>query len=265
VAAVARHREQDPVHRAGNGGGEEVSGSRRSRRGLALGLAALTLLLSGCVYLRLLEIKQQLGKFDEFFTLQTHDGLALVCQTPVLRTSDIRWIGLGPEKIKTLGHAQQWQVRWIKQLPQGVTEKTEFDIVLEMTFADDKLSRIAIPERYFAVMPKAFLVGVIKSLGRGKIDKMGKKIEAQISAAEIAAARPNLPAIDKLLGVPSEERVEGTSTVVRYRYTPVTKESRAGVFDMHLTFDTNSGELLKWQGFTPVGKIGFDFSGDRRK
>jgi hypothetical protein len=231
----------------------------------ALLLAFCALLLGGCVYLRLLEVKQQLGKFDEFFALQTQEGLALVCQTPVLRTSDIRWIGLHPESTKKLGQAEQWRVRWVKQLPEGMTEETEFDIVLELSFANDKLSRVAIPERYFAVMPKQFLVGVIKSLGRGKIDKTGKRIDAEVSAAEIAAARPKLPAIDKLLGKPSEEREEGPATIVRYRYVPATKESRAGVFDMHLTFHTKSGELLKWQGFTPVGKIGFDFSGGRAK
>ncbi len=236
---------------------------RGTRLVLAFGAVTLALLLGGCVYLRLLELKQQLGKFDEFFALQTTDGLAIVCQVPVLRTDDVRWIGLKPEQVKTLGHAEQWRVRWVKQLPAGITEKIEFDIVLELGFADGKLSRIAIPERYFAVMPKVFLIGVIKSLGRGRIDKSNKKIEASVSAAEIAAARPKLPAIDKLLGVPSEERVEGTNTVVRYRYVPSTKESRAGVFDMHLTFDTKSGELLKWQGFTPVGKIGFDFAADR--
>ncbi len=231
---------------------------------LALGVAALTLLLSGCVYLRLLELKQQLGKFDDFFVLHTSDGLALICQSPVLRTSDVRWIGLKPEHTKKLGHAEQWQVRWVKQLPEGVTEKLEFDITLELGFADDKLTRVAIPERYFAVMPKTFLVGVIKSLGKGKIDKSSKRIDSTVSSAEIAAARPKLPAIDKLLGVPSEEREEGENTVVRYRYVPATKESRAGVFDMHLTFHTKSGELLKWQGFTPVGRIGFDFSSDRK-
>jgi hypothetical protein len=235
----------------------------RTRAWLAVGVAALALLFSGCVYLRLLEVKQQLGKFDEFFGLQTEDGLALICHTPVLRTSDVRWIGLGPEKVRRLGHAEQWTVRWVKQLPPTVKESLEFDIVLEMSFADDRLSRVAIPERYFAIMPKAFLVGVIKSLGHGKISKSNKEIAAAVSAAEIAAARPKLPSIDKLLGVPSEERVEGTTTIVRYRYVPATKEGRAGVFDMHLTFDTKSGELLKWQGFTPVGKIGFDFSADR--
>lgn len=223
-------------------------------------LAGLALLLSGCVYLRLLELKQQLGKFDEFFTVQTADGLAIACQKPVLLSDDIRWIGVKPETTKKLGLAEQWRVRWVKQLPEGITEAVEYDIVLELTFAENKLTRIAIPEKYFAVMPKPFLVGVIKSLGRGKVDKAGKKIESAVSPEEIAAARPTLPGIDKLLGKPSEAREEGTTTVVRYRYVPSTKESRAGVFDMHLTFDTQSGELLKWQGITPVGKIGFDFA-----
>jgi hypothetical protein len=228
-------------------------------------LIALALLTSGCVYLRLLELKRQIDRFDQFFALQSRDGLAIICHTPVLRTSDIRWFGVKPETIKRVGEAERWQVRMVKQLPPGVTEKIEYDILLEFTFAQEKLTRVAIPEKYFAVMPKSFLVGVIKSLGRGKIDKTGKTIDATVSAAEVAAARPSLPSIDKLLGQPSEEREDGANTIVRYRYTPATKEPRPGVFDMHLTFHTKSGELLKWQGHTPVGRIGFDFAGDRAR
>jgi hypothetical protein len=234
------------------------------RKVAALGLVLTTLLLSGCVYLRLLELKKQIDRFDQFFGLQTNDGLGIVCHTPVLRTSDVRWIGLKPEEVKTLGRAEHWQVRWIKQLPPGVTEKVQYDIILELGFAHDKLTRVTIPERYFAIMPKQFLIGVIRSLGRGKIDKSEKKIEATVSGAEVAAARPSLPSIDKLLGQPTDEHEEGPNTMVRYRYVPSTKESRAGVFDMHLTFETKSGELLKWQGITPVGRIGFDFATDRK-
>ena len=238
---------------------------RRHRRIAAVALAGFALLLGGCVYLRLYELKKQLERFDEFFGLQTSDGLALTCNTPVLRTGDVRWIGLKPESVKTLGSAEQWQVRWVKEPPSGVTEKTEYDIVLELRFSEDRLVRVKIPERYFAVMPKQFLVGVIRSLGQGKINKSQKNIDATVSAAEVAAARPDLPSIDKLLGQPTEEHEEGPNTIVRYRYVPSTKESRAGVFDMHLTFETKSGELLKWQGITPVGRIGFDFAADRKK
>jgi hypothetical protein len=246
-------------------GGPPRELAARASKTAAVALAVVTLLLSGCVYLRLLELKKQIDRFDDFFAVQTHDGLGIICHTPVLRTADVRWIGMKPETVRTLGVAEQWRVRWVKQLPPGVVEKQQFDIVLELGFANDRLTRATIPERYFAIMPKQFLVGVIRSLGRGRIDKSQKQIDATVSAAEVAAARPNLPSIDKLLGQPSEEREEGTNTFVRYRYVPVTKESRAGVFDMHLTFDTKSGELLKWQGFTPVGKIGFDFGADRKQ
>ena len=241
-----------------------TNGAASARKVGVIVLAAVALLCSGCVYLRLLELKRQIDRFDQFFGLQTQDGLALICHDPVLRTEDVRWIGLMPESIKTLGAAQQWQVRWVKQLPPGVHEKAEYDIVLELGFANNRLTRVKVPERYFAVMPKHFVIGVIRSLGRGKIDKSGKRIDATVAGADVAAARPDLPSIDKLLGRPSEEYVEGANTIVRYRYVPATKESRAGVFDMHLTFETKSGELLKWQGTTPVGKIGFDFGADRR-
>lgn len=256
IGAAARRERRDNA---------SLAGASAWRRGAtAVGLACVCLLLSGCVYLRLLELKQQLGKFDQYFTLRTDDGLALACREPVLKRGDVRWIGIKPEHVKKLGLAEQWQVRWVKQLPDGVKEAIEYDIIVELTFADDRLTRLAIPERYFAVMPKPFLVGVIKSLGRGQVDKSQKKIEAAVSAEEIAAARPKLPSIDKLLGKPSEEHEEGTMTITRYRYVPATKESRAGIFDMILTFDTKSGELLRWQGKTPMGNIGFNFEADRK-
>lgn len=229
-------------------------------------LLAATFLCSGCVYLRLFELKRQLNRFDRFFALQDRDGLALTCLTPVVRSNDIRWIGVKPESTKRIGQAEQWQVRMVKQrAPQEKPGAPAIDILLEFTFVEDRMTRVAIPERYFAIMPKEFLVGVIRSLGQGRVDERGKQIEATVSAAEIAAARPRLPSIDRLLGAPTEEHEDGPRTVVRYRYSPATSEPRPGVFDMVLTFDTKSGDLLKWQGVTPVGKIGFDFSADRAK
>lgn len=234
-------------------------GRHSTRRWLAFAVAGLALLLSGCVYLRLLELKKQLGQFDRYFALQTADGFGIICHEPLLTPGDVRWIGLRPEQTKKLGLAEQWQVRWVKQLPLGITEPGQFDILVDLGFADGRLSRITIPERYFAVLPKEFLISVIRSLGRGQVDKSEKKIETTVSTTDVATARPRLPSIDKLLGRPSEERVEGENTVLRYRYIPATTESRAGVFDMHLTFHTVSGDLLRWQGRTPIGNIGFNF------
>ena len=61
-----------------------------------------------------------------------------------------------PETIRRLGKAEQWQVRWTKQLPAGVTEKGKFFIAVDLTFANGKLSGLAIPASYFDdIMPAA--------------------------------------------------------------------------------------------------------------
>ena len=220
------------------------------------------MLLGGCVYLRLFELKRQLGKFDTHFSLRTDDGLGIVCLTPVVRTGDIRWIGAKPESVKTLGQAEQWRLRMVKQLPAGVTEPARYDILLELSFVDDKLTRVTIPEQYFASIPKALVIGIIRSFGSGKIDQSQKKIEATVGGSDLAATRPRLDSINRLLGQPSDTRIDGTMTVMRYRFVPATKEPDPGVFDMTMHFDTASGELRRWHSRTPVGGIGFKFAAD---
>lgn len=231
----------------------------RARRLSACALAALALLLGGCIYLRLLEMKLQLGQFDRYFALRPADGLVILCQKPVIRPDDVRWFGVKPETVRPLPGAEEWQIRWVKQLPPGVSEKIEYDIVLELGFADGKLNRIAIPERYFAVMPKAFLVGVLRSFGRGKINQSDQTVQTSITAPDVASARPRLDAVGQLLGLPTERHTEGPLTVLRYRYVPATQESRAGVFDMILHFHSATGVLARWQAVTPVGKLAFNF------
>jgi hypothetical protein len=230
----------------------------RARQWLALLLATATaLLLSGCVYLRLLEVKHQIAAFDRNFATETDNGVRIICRNPVLLADDIRWIGLAPESTKRVGSAEQWQVRWVKQLPPDIHEAGEFDIVLELLFVHDKLTRISIPERYFAFMPKALLLDLLRSLGGAQVDKRSRSIEAQL-----AAARPDLPGIQKLLGRPSSEITQGSETQFRYRYVPVstTRLARSAVFDVTVHFNTTSGEMLRWEGQTPVGKVGFKFT-----
>jgi hypothetical protein len=225
----------------------------------ALSLAASALLLGGCVYLRLLEVKRQLAQFDRHFLLKTDDGLRLTCLTPVLEADDIRWLGLRPESIKRLGQAEQWHVRWVKQLPPGKTESGAFHIAVDLSFTQGKLTGIAIPERYFQLLPKSFVIGVIRSVGGARIDKSDRSAEAAVTDAA-ALARPDLPGIDKVLGMPTEERLEGNVAIQRYRYVTATTEPKPGVFEMTLRFDDASGQLLHWQGRTPVGNIAFKFA-----
>lgn len=224
---------------------------------LAVAGMAAALLLSGCVFIRLLELKHQLADFDRNFAVATDNGVRIICRNPVLLSEDIRWLGLAPEKVRKLGQAEAWQVRWVKQLPPGVHESGAFDIVIELFFADDKLTRVAIPERYFTLMPKQFLLDLIRSLGGAKVDRDRRSIEAQL-----AVARPDLPAILKILGRPTAESSKEGQTIRRYRYVPAASAAaaHAAIFDMTVYFDDATGDLIRWQGRTPAGDIGFNFS-----
>ncbi|MBL9188473.1 MAG: hypothetical protein JNK23_13385 [Opitutaceae bacterium] len=230
------------------------------RRALACGLAAAALLLGGCVYLRLLELKLQLDQFDRHFAVETGEGLALTCLSPTLRADDVRWIGLRPESVRADGRDEHWHVRWVKELPPGVTEPGVHDLALDLGFTAGRLSRLAVPEKYFALMPKEFVTAIIRSVGRGRVDQAGRSLATTLAESDLAAARPRLAAIGQLLGAPSERRIEGTETMMRYRYRPATPEPGAEVFEMLLHFDTASGELLRWRARTPVGNLAFDFT-----
>lgn len=222
-------------------------------------LALIALLLSGCVYLRLLEVKKQFEKFDQNFALQTTEGIKIVCQKPVLLDDDIRWLGMRPETIAKSGRAELWRLRWAKELPPGVTDKGNFFLSLQLMFAEGKLTGVTIPESYFALLPKSFVLGVIKSFGGGQVDKSSRQVEAAVGHDIMDVAQPKLPAIDKVLGLPTEEKVEGEYTVQRYRYRTVSAEKGGGIFEMTLRFRTSTGQLVHWRGKMPVGDIAFKF------
>jgi hypothetical protein len=231
------------------------------RRVLALGLVALALLLSGCVYLRLLEFKRQLADFDRHFTLHTANGLRLVCLTPVVLAEDFRWLGFTPESVTKLGQAEQWRIRWTKHLPPGAQESDTHDIELELIFVAGKFTRLYIPERFFAFVPKPFFTGLLRSLGNASVDRGRRVAEVSFSQTERAAltARVMATSLAMLLGLPTEKTATPTLTTLRYRYTPVPPESKHGIFDISFVFDTPTGQLQRLHGRSPVGQVSFNF------
>lgn len=231
----------------------------RTRRCLLAVLAGLASLLSGCVYLRLLEVKRQLGEFDRFFTLETTDGVKLGCLKPVLLTGDLRWLGITPEKIKKLGSAEEWRVRWVKEVPPGVAEKTVRDVEIGLIFTDDKLARLLIEEGYFALIPKPFFVGLLRGLGQADINRSKRDAAVSLAGAGgMELARISEASLLELLGAPSERRVESGRSVLRFRYVPTPPGARNGVFDLSFTFNP-AGQLVFLQGRSPVGQMSFNF------
>jgi hypothetical protein len=220
----------------------------------------VALLLSGCVYLRLLQVKRQLGSFDRFFALETTDGVRLSCLTPVLFTEDFRWLGITPESTKRLGRSEQWRVRWVKDTPPAANENVIRDVEFELTFTEDKLTRVHIPESYFALIPKEFLIGLIRGLGSADIDRGRRDAAVKFQTPQdMLVAQVTATSLAMLMGKPSEEKTDGARTTLRYRYVPTPPGARNGVFDLSFVFDTKSGQLVFLQGRSPVGQMSFTF------
>lgn len=234
---------------------------------LTLGLCSVALLLSGCVYLRLLALKRQLGDFDKHFALQTANGVRLRCLDPVLLAGDMRWLGIVPEKIAKQGRAEQWRVHWVKEAVtgRGEPEPAAQDIELEINFSDNKLTGFFVAERYFAFIPKSFFVGLLRGLGDANIDKGKRRVSAEIAlpTAGVDDGRPTIASLAALLGSPTERQTKGETTLLRYRYLPPTPGSNNGDFDLFFTFDTASGELLQLEGRSPVGQMLLNFERSR--
>lgn len=235
---------------------------RRPRLLAAVALAAVTLALGGCVYLRLLAMKRQLADFDRHFVLQQADGLRLICHDPVLLTEDFRWLGVAPESTQKLGQAEKWRVRWVKELPPGVREATPHDLEIELMFADDKFTQVFLPERYFAFVPKVFFIGLIRGLGSASVDRAKREAEVGFTAAEREqlVQRISATSLTQLLGQPTEQRIDGGQSLLHYRYETAPPGAKAGVIDMEFAFDAASGRLRRLQGRSPVGNLAFNFA-----
>lgn len=237
---------------------------RRSRARLILagGLASLALLLGGCVYLRLLTLKNQLSAFDRHFTLDTKDGVRLGCLKPVLLTSDLHWLGITPEHIRTLGQSEQWQIRWVKQLPAGTTESTAYDLSIAMIFTEGKLTRVFVPERFFALISKSFFVDLLRGMGAANINRGART--ADVHLADTGGKTPGAPitrdTLLNFLGRPGAERVEDNRLVMDYRFitTPPVADSRP--IDLAFSFDAQSGQLHRINGRSRVGRMSFNFA-----
>jgi len=234
--------------------------ARWARAGALVGLTAVALLVSGCVYLRLLEVKRQLADFDRHFSLETTGDLRLGCLTPVLLKDDFRWFGVTPASVQTLGQAEQWQVRWVKEVAPGAREDFAHEVEIELGFADNKFTRLVVPERYFELVSKEFLVGLMRGLGAADIDRVRRDAAVKLAAD---GNRPETIVTEEtlttMMGQPTARETSDGHPSLRYRYVPTPAGAKHGVFDLTFVFDPGNGRLVFLQGRTPVGKMSFRF------
>jgi hypothetical protein len=221
-------------------------------------LLAAGLLLGGCVYLRLLELKHQFANFDRFFAVDDTNGLTLTLQKPVLQVEDLAFFDLAPETETRLGVALRWHVRWIKDYTMPHERPEDYEVAADFIFVEGKLRRVHLPERIFAFVPKSLILSALRSLGHASVDKAKQSASAALPSSEgLPLTRADLL---HFLGAPLDtQRRNDGRLLVHYRYTGVSTSRPAGKIDFTFVLDAATGAVLHLQGRMKHAVLEFDW------
>jgi hypothetical protein len=230
--------------------------SRDLRRFAPL-LAALCLLLGGCVYLRLLELKHQLADFDRYFAVDETDGLAFTFKEPVLLVDDMEFLEMAPESTGQLGAAMRWHLRWIKDYAVSGEHPTDYEVQAGFTFVDGNLTRVHLPEHIFSFVQKSFVLQALRSLGHASVDKSKHSARTTLDSPNLAP----LTRTDLLhfLGAPLDTRSEGSHLLLHYRYTNVCASPTPGKIDFTFTLDAATQNVVHLEGKLFHAEVEFDW------
>jgi hypothetical protein len=242
--------------------------ARRFRRSIFLaGLAAVALVLSGCVYLRLLQLKLQLRDFEKNFAVATQEGLALTFNHPVLFDEDVEtffhWV---PDSRQRIGSAEKWHFAWVKHAAEPERGESSAEIAFDLYFNDHKLVKVVAPERFFAAtMPKSLALAALRSLGHANVDQKKRTADSTIGSAELqSAAADRFLSEDGLLealGKPTSIVTREGAVEWRYEFAPISSRQRfgdSGVVEVTFTLDAVTRKVRLMRGRTVFGSIVFD-------
>ncbi len=214
-------------------------GSYRGRV-LLLGLAGAVLLLSSCVYLRLLEVKKQLQDFDANFTIGGRSELVIEFKNPVLRTKDVRFL-IGADPVFQTGEedlVQHFEFDLVRPSSAALSVALE-RLSLDLVSRRGKLAKIIVPEKFMLLFPRNIVVETLKQAKDAEVFELKKLARAQIHLApETEAELPSHAKTLLLLGEPLDSVPEGNLQVLTYRYR-IVGAPREVPISVRLSFDAD--------------------------
>jgi len=221
-------------------------------------LGAVCVLLGGCVYLRLLELKKQLNHFDANFVIPPTEDLTIKCLHPLLQAEDLRWLGASPKTIVPLNGGEDWIIRWVKESAPGVKEELIYDMELDVSLVDGRMVEVRVPKRFLVYISKDLFVNMLRSTGTAKVDRDDRQADAQTETPD-ATTLPNLRTIKSMLGEPTSMQSTPDRIIHFYRYRLDIANTAAKPIEALFTFDSATGELRKFTARLPRGTLNYDF------
>jgi hypothetical protein len=213
--------------------------------------ALVCLTLGGCIYLRLLELRNQLASFDRYFETDLRDGVKITCRKPVLLDEDMAFFQLVPESRERVGVAERWHFRWVKDYAAAGENPRNYEVAVDFIFVDHKLTRVILPGRLFAFVPKQFFLTIVRAFGHARFDQ--EKRTASTSVREDLSPNQTSPQLARkdllaMLGAPKETLTTEAGILWRYRYRASSSNQRSGRIDVTFTVSPASSRVRRIQG-----------------
>jgi len=220
------------------------------------GLLVLLLGLVGCVYLRLLEVKNQLRDFDGYFRVEVTDQFVLRFRHPVLFSDDFVYLTqLEPTRTEQHPLGARWFVDFHKLDSRGQIESPRKTLTFTMTFdTASKLTSFAFSPLFLAMAPPEFLEASIRSMGKGKVDTDRRQL--RVDPQDLPKIRAKLPTrrvITDIFGKPAAQMNMEEGLFYLYHFVvdahPVEDKSPGkGIAEVKLLFDPSTEELTRMAG-----------------
>ncbi len=165
----------------------------------------ILLQLPGCVYLHLLELKNQFKEFDQYIDVRTDQAFSLFFKQPVLNKEDIRDLSkINPTQVISSTNGEEWIYRFVKLDEEHTPEKSKpTTLVFRLKFdRHGKLERWYFPDEFLAIVPPEFLEASFRSLGNATIFKLSRQLKADVSPIKTQAEPPTQTTVKQVLGQP---------------------------------------------------------------
>lgn len=237
---------------------------RLKRATIYLGFLFIAVLIYGCIYLRLLEVKRQLNDLNSYFRINDQDGFTLTFLKPTLRTDDVLWLAKRPPTSKEeKGQEEVWTYLFEKDYRGQKNEDGNFDISIVMSFDKDSLREIRFPERFLKVLSKSLLARMFESMGGAEINKWKRSASSKFEGRD-SMEIPKKEQVTLILGKPFYNKDSKDDSIFTYKYDlkndPTNSNGKRFNMWIKFTFDQKDERLLKVDGNFSRLKVSMDFS-----
>lgn len=225
-----------------------------------------TFSISGCVYWRLFQTKQQLNEFDRYFSIIIDNGFTWHFKEPLVYSDDFVFLSKFQPTLKLLlPQGYRWRYWFYKVDEKKQRTDPLVSYYFDLSFnREQRLTDWTLSELFLNIAPADFLEVSLRSIGRGDINESKRQLKVDVTAMQkTSAPLPLKQAVVAQLGVPLSISHQEKLEVYRYHFLLDTATIEEGYEDRALTvaelfFDAQQ-RLVKVQGRFVGVKLRIDY------